>query len=636
MIAKESYTILEGLLNSADKDLSIKDTMELLIKERLVQSARIVSILYEHDLIDNPFLKQIAAQNNVKLIDVYNREGIRVYSSQERSDMETDNEIKEGIGQVLEGSREIFIAGVDGGDYQSGLPCFVVLRTRGYGAILVGMDTRKFWELKKQFSLDNMMKNIIKNPASHAMIGYIALQDDSRILASCGDVQFLEGIRVSSFLTEYLKAGTFGSRIRKIGSKKVFETVRPFYHKGSFTGLFRIGHYLSPPEEGKTVFRRQYYTRIAFGLSLILVIGVFMLGFLMVRQNLDIVEKECHVIDTYSSNIFHNVSDAIIVYDSHSCIKVINHAAKALFQRDEEQLIGRPLNTILGQSLCDDLSQSDLAIKQISCKIRNLQKVLLVSKTVFSDRNEKENSILVLHDITEMKRLEEQIQHKEHLTELGQLAASIAHEIRNPLNTISTIIQQLGKDFKPKENNSEYQEFVDLIHQEALRINKSIQGFLHFARLNPIQPRSFLLSDLFLNLSRQFESLLSKHKIVLSIEHAWDGNVYWDYQQILQVFVNLLNNAIDVLTPHGIITIKVAVVDKEELEIMVHDTGPGIPPEIQPKIFNLYFTTKPKGTGIGLSIVQRIIYEHGGMISVETAEGRGTTFIMRMPKGIGA
>ena len=191
------------------------------------------------------------------------------------------------------------------------------------------------------------------------------------------------------------------------------------------------------------------------------------------------------------------------------------------------------------------------------------------------------------------------------------------------------------EDFKPRENNPEYQEFVNLVYKEVQRINKSIQGFLHFARLKPIQPRLFLLSDLLHHLSRQFESLMTKRKLAFSIEQAWDGNVYWDYQQMQQVLTNLLNNAIDVLLPHGRITIKVAGIDKEELEIRVHDTGPGIPPEIQSRIFNLYFTTKAKGTGIGLSIVQRIVYEHGGMISVETAKDQGTTFVLRMPKRIG-
>lgn len=99
-----------------------------------------------------------------------------------------------------------------------------------------------------------------------------------------------------------------------------------------------------------------------------------------------------------------------------------------------------------------------------------------------------------------------------------------------------------------------------------------------------------------------------------------------------QVLINLIQNAVDVLSAWGKISIRVIDINEKELEIRVHDTGPGIRADIQSKIFNLYFTTKAKGTGIGLSIVQRIIYEHGGIISVESAENQGTTFILQMPK----
>jgi signal transduction histidine kinase len=126
--------------------------------------------------------------------------------------------------------------------------------------------------------------------------------------------------------------------------------------------------------------------------------------------------------------------------------------------------------------------------------------------------------------------------------------------------------------------------------------------------------------------------VLKENEIHLIIDQTWDGEVCWDQEKMRHVFMNLIQNAIDVLTSKGEITIGVIEIDEKELEISIHDSGPGISEEIRSKIFNLYFTTKPEAKGIGLSSAQRIIYEHGGTIFLDNSAGPGTTFILQMPK----
>ena len=306
---------------------------------------------------------------------------------------------------------------------------------------------------------------------------------------------------------------------------------------------------------------------------------------------------------------------------------------KDLFNKNEAEVKGLPLSMIWDQSQCKDLVvQSVGCMQQIECKIKNLLRYLCVSKSAFYDQNNNENTILVIRDLTEQKSLEAQIQRTERLIAMGELASGVAHEIRNPLNTIGTIIQQLDKDFEPKCKSAEYHQLARLVYKEVRRINETVQDFLRFARPEPIQPQLFQLSDLINNLFRQYQSLLTKQQLQFTLDLTWDGEVSWDHRQMHQVLINLIQNALDVLSAHGKISIRVVDINEKELEIRVHDTGPGIPADIRSKIFNLYFTTKAKGTGVGLSIVQRIVYEHGGIISVESAENRGTTFILRMPK----
>ncbi len=138
------------------------------------------------------------------------------------------------------------------------------------------------------------------------------------------------------------------------------------------------------------------------------------------------------------------------------------------------------------------------------------------------------------------------------------------------------------------------------------------------------------MKELFNNLNQQYHSLLKPNKIQLIIDLKWDESVFWDLNQIRQVFMNLLQNSIDAMASGGKISITSELYSPEHINIIFKDTGPGISDELKQKIFNLYFTTKAKGTGIGLSIVQRIISEHNGVINLINGS-IGTTFKITLP-----
>ena len=322
---------------------------------------------------------------------------------------------------------------------------------------------------------------------------------------------------------------------------------------------------------------------------------------------------------------------SILVFDDEHGIKIFNDAAESIFHKSENDVIGKSLNDLVDESECKRILDSSASMEQIECTIGNVKKSLLVSKKLFKDENNIKNTILVIRDLTEQRKMEAQIQRNERLTAMGELASGVAHEIRNPLNAIGTIIQQLEKDFEPKENEEEYRQLSQLVYQEVRRINETIQDFLKFARPEPIRASSFKLSALLSFIQREYSAMLDEKNIELKIEQGWKGEVFWDYQQMQQVFMNLIQNSIDSLENEGSIEITIDQTQNNELEIRCSDTGPGIPENIRSKIFNLYFTTKAKGTGIGLSIVQRIIYEHGGLI---TLDPDSKTFVIRMPVNI--
>ncbi|MDW7679207.1 MAG: ATP-binding protein, partial [bacterium] len=147
----------------------------------------------------------------------------------------------------------------------------------------------------------------------------------------------------------------------------------------------------------------------------------------------------------------------------------------------------------------------------------------------------------------------------------------------------------------------------------------------------PIQLSRFRLAAILNELKQQYAAIIKQQRITLTIQSDWEGEVQWDRLQMYQAFMNLVQNAAEAIDRDGKIQIRVKKIDEKTIKIVVADSGPGIAPEIIGKLFNLYFSTKASGTGIGLSIVQRIIDEHNGVITVENQAEAGAAFELLLP-----
>ena len=499
----------------------------------------------------------------------------------------------------------------------------VALAAKDRSAIVINLNAEELLDFRRQIGFGSLLKQMAINPG----ITYIALQDSSGIIAASGNVMELDRIEDSHFLSQAMRDTTFKIQLTKFDEQEIFEAVHPFYYEGIPVGLFRLGLSAEPLNQIKI----RIYRRIGIISLILIAIGFIIFTLILVRQNYGLLQRQYRVVETYSGNIIQNVSDAIVVIDEEKRIKIFNQAAEEIFHIKEQNIMGNVFAKILTGQECESLLLSSTSMEQIECKIQNHHKTLLVSKTTFADESETENTVLVIRDLTEQKKLEAQIQRKERLSAMGELASGVAHEIRNPLNAIGTIVQQLDKDFEPANNNDEYHQLARLVVKEVRRINETIQDFLRFSRPEPIVPEIFSLDEFFNYLRQQYQPMLEEHKIELSLQLKWKGEVRWDRRQMQQVFMNLIQNAVDAMPGSGKLSVTVENLQGDELEISVEDTGPGISENIRSNIFNLYFTTKAKGTGIGLSIVQRIVYEHGGVISVESEEGEGTNFVLQMP-----
>lgn len=625
LMQKQAHTALETILLASHNTLMSNIMVEEIIEERLLNNANVIRTLYEKGQASNSFLEKFARENHIYRINIFNKNGKKVYFSHQQIHTDLTEEMSPGeiLKPIFRGKKDTLLLGLKQARQKGEFRFAVALAARDRSAIVLNLNADQLLEFRRQIGFGSLLRNMVRNPG----ILYAALQDTSGILAASGNVRELDRITDSPFLYSALTDSTFRTRIAMFDSAEVLEAVHPFYFQGEAVGLFRLGLSLKPLQ----AIKARIYRRIVFISIVLLLIGFILFTFLLVRQNLDILRQQYQVVETYSGNIIQNVSDAIIVLEENSGIRIFNKAAEALFDLSEESVIGKPLEAVFDPKTCREFYQSDARMQELHCEISGKSRYLLTSRSRFRNPDGKAMTILVIRDLTQQKHLEAQVQRRERLSAMGQLASGVAHEIRNPLNAIGTIIQQLDRDFEPRENSQEYHQLARLIYQEVKRINETIESFLRFARPEPLKPERFDLLEFLQQFQSQYLPILQEKNIEFTMDIQYRGEVKWDRHKMQQVFINLMENAIDALPEGGKIALSINSGNGSNLEIHFRDNGPGIPAEVLSKIFNLYFTTKDRGTGIGLAIVQRIVDQHGGVITVESETGEGTVFIINMP-----
>ncbi|MBM4125358.1 MAG: PAS domain S-box protein, partial [Nitrospira sp.] len=232
-------------------------------------------------------------------------------------------------------------------------------------------------------------------------------------------------------------------------------------------------------------------------------------------------------------------------------------------------------------------------------------------------------------DITERKRMEDQLRHTERLAELGTLASGMAHEIGTPMNVILGRAEYLMR--RTQEDGTK--KGLETIVAQVERITKIMNQLLTFARRGPIERRPMELRQVVEDCLEVFQDRLRQHGI--QVETSWAPSappVHADPDQMSQVLLNLIINAVHAMPEGGALRIGTNW-SGDQIQLTVADTGHGIPTEHLSKVFDPFFTTKDvgKGTGLGLTVVHGIVQEHGGSITVESEPARGTTFTISLP-----
>jgi two-component system, NtrC family, sensor histidine kinase HydH len=624
----EAETLVETLNLGSAMNLLTTREMETFLLDRLVSAARLIDHIGGHMRLDEKVLAEELRNTDLDIILVVQRDGaiLSGASSRGRNPAGSELAIQQVTEPVLQGEYRWYSApAVPLPSLADTLFLLAASRERG-GAIVVGLRSSFLLELRKRLGIGRLVRDIGDNPD----IAYVLLQDEDGIITASEGIDSLSAIGDDPFLLSALSATSTVSRIIDTDGETVLEVLRPLHLEGSEPMLSRVGISLARVRDIQQRSMRRVIL-LAGGLFLCIVLVAV---FLSTRARLSQLHVEHRRMRGSTDVILDNIADAVVAVNPNGMLTGVNRAAVELSSARATVAEGVPYEDAYpgDMLLLNETSLSGpIDYREISVRTEHGSRIFAIrTSVVFDGEGRPDVRIAVARDLTEHRRAVEQLQRKDKVTAMGELAGGIAHEIRNPLNAIGIIAQRFQHEFVPTEDVDEYRGLAATMRSEVERVNAIITQFLAFSR--PPRP-VFSLVDLDQLLDQTVQTVRSQARasgIELSIISESHTIIMGDADRLQQALMNILQNSIEAIGTEGRIKC-VLCTSGTQAVLSIADTGPGIPDEIRERIFNLYFTTKPEGSGLGLGMVQQIISEHGGDLGVWSEAGIGATFVLRFP-----
>ena len=366
-----------------------------------------------------------------------------------------------------------------------------------------------------------------------------------------------------------------------------------------------------------------------------LLIGCAGIISLLLAQGYRAARSSLSRIKAFSDSLVMNMPIGLIATDADGRLSAFNQTAETILKLTAAEVIGRPAEEILPGS-CRELFQTlaaerRLIEREFDCAVEEGRTIPLdiIATTLHEENGAFVGHVLLFRDMTEIRRLEEEVARSRRLASLGSLAAGVAHEIRNPLSSIKGFATYFRERYR---DNPEDRETADVMIREVDRLNRVITQLLEFARPLTMHCVSTSLQAVIRHTVKMVEGEAQAKRIAIEMELSPEvGEGPLDADRMTQVLLNLLQNAVGAMEGGGVLRISAARRDEKGVRITVADTGIGIPKEDLPRVFDPYFTTRPSGTGLGLAIVHKIVEAHGGEVRLESELGKGTTATILLP-----
>ncbi len=326
-------------------------------------------------------------------------------------------------------------------------------------------------------------------------------------------------------------------------------------------------------------------------------------------------------------NIIQSLDNGLITLNTEHRVTLANHWAMDWLELDQDAIVGEPVMRFfpdLGPILTNP-DKSGRAVSETTIQMRGGRKTF--TRWTINPLRDSRGTILgrvvLFWDVTDVMEMEKAIERGARMATIGRLAASIAHEIRNPLASMSGSIQLLRSLMQPEGDEK---RLMDIVVREADHLNHWITEFLAYAKPRRAPRQRVDLAAVCAEVTELISNEPRAAEIAISFEVHGDGSLSGEVNGLRQIVWNLVNNAVDATPPKGRVTLRLDGTNQGQIVLDVEDTGEGIPPEVQEKIFDPFFSTKEMGTGLGLATVQHNVEQQGGTVRVSSAPGRGSTF----------
>ncbi len=371
--------------------------------------------------------------------------------------------------------------------------------------------------------------------------------------------------------------------------------------------------------------------------AMLILLGSGSLFFMVVVQNFYLVQRTLNQMRSYIYYVVESMASGLISLDSKGVITTVNQTAQELIGISEAEAKSLEINDLLSDhadEIRGVLERNHTILNRETVCQHSDGSVIPVNLSATQIKDEggvKLGAVVLLNDMREMIELQDRAKRAEHLASIGQMAATVAHEIRNPLSSIRGFAQFFANLFKEK---TEERTYALAMVEESNRLNRVVSELLDYARPLELTTRQTSIEKLFLDTVRRLQlgSVTSHIEVVEDIQPEVP-EVQLDHDRTLQVLLNLTQNSIDAMPNGGkLILAAVWFGEQKSVQIRVQDTGKGIPQANLPRLFEPFFTTKTRGAGLGLAVVRKIVDAHDGEVEVRSEEGVGTQVILTLPQ----
>ena len=400
-----------------------------------------------------------------------------------------------------------------------------------------------------------------------------------------------------------------------------------------------LTHYLGIGLEMGTLARAHHEDRrhTMMMAAMLILLGSGSLFFILVVQNFHLVQRTLNQMKSYIHYVVESMANGLISLDSKGAVTTMNRAAQELVGVSESESKSLEIDNLFPEHAVEIRKVLEhnhtILNKEIFYQHPNGSAipVNLSATQVKDEGGAKLGVVVLLNDMREMVELQERAKRAEHLASIGRMAATVAHEIRNPLSSIRGFAQFFANLFKEK---TEERTYALTMMKESNRLNRVVSELLDYARPLELKVEPTSVETLFLDIVRRLELEKSDSCIEVIQEIPSDMlEVQLDNDRILQVLLNLTQNSIDAMPNGGkLILSAVWVAERKCIQIGVQDTGEGIPQADLPRLFEPFFTTKTRGAGLGLAVVRKIVDAHDGEVEVRSEEDVGTEVILTLPQ----